>query len=70
MFSLLLQVNIPKTWDNQHKNQHTYHQMREYPKYSQYSEPFPPIFTVYIVETEANPKYLGLDTNTTAKFLK
>ena len=67
VFSLLT-GEYPKTQDNWHTNQHIYHQMREYPKYLQYSECFPPICTVHIVETEANPKYSGLDTNTTANF--
>ena len=66
VFSLLLQVNIPNNWDNLPHIQHYLSPKRKYPKYSQYSEPFPPNSSSCRIK--AKPKYLELDTNITANF--
>ena len=64
VFLTTLTANILKTWDNQPEIQYIYHQLRKIPNIWDFStyQPF------YFTETEANPEYLGLDTNITAIF--
>ena len=68
MFSLLLQANIPNYRDNLPQIQHFLSLNEGIPQIFTIFGTFPHLSNSFSCRIKAKPKYLGLDTTTTANF--